>query len=149
MKLNRRSLVRLISYYPPYIGAGIRLREISPDIRRVVVEMKLRWYNRNLYGAHFGGSLYAMCDPFFAIIIYSFLGDQYVVLDKSASIKFKKQGKGTVRAEFQVADEILREIKQEADRNGKTTHTFTVNVLDEEGTIIAEVAKEIYVRKLG
>lgn len=148
MKLSRRSLVRLISYYPPYIGAGIRLKEISPDIRRVAVEMKLRWYNRNLYGGHFGGSLYAMCDPFFAIIVYAYLGDQYIVLDKSATIQFKKQGTGTVHAVFQIDDDILRNIREEVDRLGKTTRTFTAHVQDDQGGIIAEVEKEIYVRKL-
>ncbi|MBM4167785.1 MAG: DUF4442 domain-containing protein [Ignavibacteria bacterium] len=148
MKLRRTNLIRLIRYYPPYIGAGIRLREISPDIRRFVVEMKLRWYNRNLYGGHFGGSLYAMCDPFFAIIVYAYLGDQYIVLDKSASIQFKKQGRGTVRAIFQLEDDVLQAIKEEVDRNGKTTRSFTAQVLDDQGMTIAEVEKEIYVRKL-
>ena len=37
------------------------------DFRTARVRLKLRWYNRNFFGVHFGGSLFAMTDPFFAL----------------------------------------------------------------------------------
>jgi hypothetical protein len=60
-----RKLRRGINLYPPYLGAGVRITRISDDFRDVEVEMPLRFYNRNYFGTHFGGSLYSMCDPFY------------------------------------------------------------------------------------
>ena len=58
-----------MNFYPPYIGAGVRVRHISADMRLVQVKMVLRWYNRNYVGTQFGGSLYSMVDPFFVLML--------------------------------------------------------------------------------
>lgn len=57
--------LRLMNLYPPLVGAGIRIKEVSPAHDRVVVEMKLTWWNANFARTHFGGSLYMMIDPFY------------------------------------------------------------------------------------
>ena len=49
---------RLINMYPPYLGAGVRITHVSEDFLNLEVEMPLRFYNRNYFGTHFGGSLY-------------------------------------------------------------------------------------------
>jgi hypothetical protein len=75
------------------------------------------------------------------------LGDDYIVWDKSASIDFKKPGKGTVFAEFRISPKELSEIKKEVDQVGKKTFTFPCEVIDNEGKIIANLSKDVYVRK--
>ncbi len=138
---------RLINFYPPLIGAGIRMTYLAPDATTVRVEMKLTWLNRNVVGVHFGGSLYAMCDPFFMLILMSNLGEEYIVWDKAASIKFLKPGRGTVRATFHIPPEKIAEIRAQADAGGKIEPTFTVDVVDEAQQVIAQVEKLLYVRK--
>jgi hypothetical protein len=66
---------------------GIRAKSFREDFTQFEVELRARWYNRILFGTHFGGSLYAMCDPFFVFIITMNLGDKYIVWDKSATIR--------------------------------------------------------------
>src|SRR4051812_33729390 len=78
--------------YPPFFAAGIRIERISPDFREMDIGMKLHWYNKNYVGTHFGGSLYAMTDPFFMMILIQKLGSDYIVWDKGAKIDFKKPG---------------------------------------------------------
>ncbi len=39
-------------------------------------------------GTHFGGSLYAMTDPFFALMLQANLGGEYLVWDKAGSIDY-------------------------------------------------------------
>ncbi|MCX4198124.1 DUF4442 domain-containing protein [Methylobacterium organophilum] len=73
-----------MNFYPPYIGAGVRVRHISADMRLVQVKMVLRWYNRNYVGTQFGGSLYSMVDPFFVLMLMENLGRDYIVWDKAA-----------------------------------------------------------------
>jgi hypothetical protein len=147
MTQQRRTsvLLRMLSLWPPYLGAGIRVRT-SADLRTFAVRMKLRWWNRNYVNTHFGGSLYSMCDPFFMLILVQALGRGYVVWDKAATIRFRRPGKGTVRATFHIPQERVEEIRAAADRGEKVEPVFTVAVLDEQGEVVAEVEKLLYVR---
>jgi acyl-coenzyme A thioesterase PaaI-like protein len=94
------ALKLLFNAYPPYLMTGITVREIASDWRRVVVRMGLHWYNRNYFGTHFGASLYAMTDPFYAIMLSRNIGPDYIVWDRAAQIEFLRPGRGRVTAEF-------------------------------------------------
>lgn len=145
MNFRQRMMARLVNFYPPMLGAGIRSRVV--DERTVEVEMKLTVFNRNLVGVHFGGSLYAMCDPWFMLILMRLLGRDYIVWDKAASIQFKKPGRGRVKARFHVPLERLDGIRRDVDANGRVEPIFKVDVLDDEGQVIATVEKVLYVRR--
>ncbi|MBW8308694.1 MAG: DUF4442 domain-containing protein [Candidatus Paracaedibacteraceae bacterium] len=147
MKLKRSTLLKLINYWLPFLGAGIKIKSISNDILSVEVEMRLRWWNRNYVGTHFGGSLYAMTDAFFMMILLENLGTDYIVWDKAATIRFKKPGRGTVRAHFHIPAEEIERIRHLADTTYKVEPQFTINVVDDSGTVIAEVDKLLYVRR--
>lgn len=88
-----------------------------------------------------------MCDPFFVFAAYSYFGDSYILWDKSASIEFKRPGKGTVQALFEIPDDRLAEMKEEVDQAGKKTFHFTAEVKDKDHNIVAVVQKEIYIRR--
>jgi hypothetical protein len=62
--MKKTWLLRLINFWPPYLGSGVKVIHISPDVRSIEVRMDLKFWNRNYVGVHFGGSLYAMTDPF-------------------------------------------------------------------------------------
>ena len=134
----------MINYYPPLFGAGIRSNYI--DERTIQVEMKLTRLNRNIVGVHFGGSLYAMCDPWFMLILMRLLGKEYIVWDKAASIQFLRPGKGRVSATFYISPERENEIRAAAEA-GKVEPTFSVDVVDDDGQVIARVDKLLYVKK--
>ena len=146
MKLNARLLQRGMKYWPPFLGAGIRVRRLSEDFRDAVVELRLGRFNRNYVGTHFGGSLYAMTDPFFMIMLLHNLGDDYLVWDKSGSIEYVAPGRGTVSAHFHLSERRIAEIRAEAAGGAKIFPEFEVNVKDEAGAIVARVRKTLYVR---
>jgi acyl-coenzyme A thioesterase PaaI-like protein len=133
--------------WPPFLGAGIHVRHIAPDVQEVDVEMKLRWWNANYVGTHFGGSLFAITDAFYMLMLMANLGRDYIVWDKAASIRYRRPGKGTVRTEFRLTDAQLDDIREKLKTLPKYEPTFTVQVKDEQGTVIAEVEKLLYVRK--
>jgi len=141
------ALRRWINLWPPFLGAGIRVKHIAPDMKAVDVEMKLRWWNANYVGTHFGGSLFAMTDAFYMLMLMANLGRDYIVWDKAASIRYRKPGRGTVRAEFRLTDAQLDHIREKLKSLPKYEPTFKVEVKDEQGTVIAEVEKLLYVRK--
>lgn len=138
----------LLNTYVPYLGAGVRIRRIAPDATWFEVEMRLRPWNKNYFGTHFGGSLYAMCDPFFALILTENLGPDYVVWDKEAAIRFRRPGRGIVRARFEVTAQELEDVKRRVEEgDGKAVVAFTVEVVGEDGQVVAEVDKVESVRR--
>jgi len=139
--------IKMINWYPPYIGAGIKLKKVNQDKTRMEVELRKTWFNKNLFGTHFGGSLYSMCDPFYVFIVHNYLGRGYVVWDKSAEIKFIKPGTGKVRAIFEISQEKLLQLKEEVDSAGKHTVFFETVIKNESDQLVAKVRKEIYMRK--
>ncbi len=138
-------MLRAINIWPPLLGAGIRVLWRSD--RMVDVEMKLRPWNRNYVGTHYGGSLYSMTDPFYMLMLMENLGRDYIVWDKAASIRFRKPGKGRVKAEFRLSDAQLDEIRDKLKTQEKYEPTFLVEVKDEAGDVVAEVQKILHVRK--
>jgi Domain of unknown function (DUF4442) len=147
MAIAKRHLRWLINLWPPFLGAGIRVTRLQPDWKAIDVEMKLRFWNRNYVGTHFGGSLYAMTDPFYMLMLIENLGRDYIVWDKSASIRFRQPGKGKVFAAFRLSDRQIEDLRRELKTQEKLAPTFAVEVKDETGAVIAEVQKVLHIRK--
>ena len=141
------ALRRWINLWPPFLGAGIRVTRIAPDMKAVDVEMKLRWWNANYVGTHFGGSLFALTDAFYMLMVMANLGCDYIVWDKAASIRYRMPGKGTVRAEFRLSDAQLDDIREKLKTLPKYEPTFQVEVKDVSGEVVARVEKLLHVRK--
>jgi Domain of unknown function (DUF4442) len=144
---SSHALRRWINLWPPFLGAGIRVKRIAPDMKAVDVEMKLRWWNANYVGTHFGGSLFAMTDAFYMLMLMANLGRDYIVWDKAATIRYRKPGRRTVRAEFRLSDSQVEDIREKLKSLPKYESVFIIEVKDEAGVVIAEVEKVLHVRK--
>lgn len=136
-----------INLWPPFVGAGIRVRYVAPDFREIYVEMELGLRNRGYFGTHFGGSLYAMTDPFFALMVLRNLGPGYTVWDQAASIDYVAPGRGTVHARFVLTESDLAQIRRATEDGEKHLHLFNVEVRDENKLVVARVEKVVYVRR--
>jgi hypothetical protein len=88
-----------------------------------------------------------MTDPFYMLMLMEDLGRDYIVRDKAATIRFRKPGKGTVRAEFRLTQEQLDDIRRTLANQEKYEPTFLVEVKDSTGTVVAEVQKVIHIRR--
>lgn len=137
----------LLNLYPPYLGTGIVVRSIASDFRAITVQMKLRWYNRNYVNTHFGGSLYAMTDPFYMLMLLRILGSDYIVWDKSAHIEFVKPGRGTLTAQFTLDNQQIEAILRHTAGGDKYFPEFITDITNEAGQSVARVTQVLYVRK--
>jgi len=147
MRFTARQLRNGMKWWPPFLGAGIRVKSFSDDFRDAVVEMKLGRLNRNAVGTHFGGSLYAMADPFLAIMLMHNLGDRYLVWDKAGSIDYVAPGRGIVHARFALTEERIAGIRAQAAGGEKVLPEFQVEVRHKsDDTLVALVRKTLYVR---
>lgn len=139
-------LRRLLNLYPPFLFAGIRCLSVADDFRHARVALRQRWYNRNYVGTHFGGSLYAMTDPFFMIMLMQNLGSDYLAWDRRGEIEFVRPGTGTVTAEFVITEQDLAQIRSATAGGDKTEHWFSTAVIDAQGEVVARVRKQVYAR---
>src|SRR5882672_1115844 len=136
-----------LNLWPPFLGAGIYVRRLSADLRCVEVERRLGRLNRHQKGTHFGGSLYAMTDPFCALLVRHNLPPDYLVWDKAATIDFIAPGRGRVHARFELTQSDIDAILRMTASGDKHLHVFHIDVVDAEGLTVAQVAKMIYVRR--
>lgn len=146
-KIPHSLLIKIGNLYPPFWGAGIQVDELKEDATEIRVSLPLRWYNRNYVGTQFGGSIYAMTDPFYMLLYMTQLGSNYIVWDKSACIDFIKPGKSTLRAKFTVSPAEVADLKQRLEEEEKLIIEKTVLVHDDSGVLVAEVRKKLYFRK--
>jgi len=146
-RLLKRHMRRLLNLWPPFLGAGIRVKRLQPDWKEIDVELNLHFWNANFVGTHYGGSLYSMTDPFYMLMLIENLGRDYIVWDKSANIRFRKPGQGRLVARFRLSDEQIEAIRRDLQTQPKIEPTFLVEVTDESGAVIAEVQKVLHVRK--
>lgn len=147
MNLRQKILFKIANFWPPFWGAGIRIDHVSKDFMEVDVSLKLRFWNRNYVGTAYGGSLYSMSDPFYMLMLINLLGKGYIVWDKGATIRFLRPGKSKVYAQFRLTNEQLNTFKEELKSKNKIEPVLTVYIKNEEGEVIAEVDKVLYIKK--
>jgi acyl-coenzyme A thioesterase PaaI-like protein len=147
VEMSAGVLRRGMNLWPPFLGAGVRVTRVADDYREVDVTLKLGLLNRNYFGTQFGGSLFAMTDPFFALMMLKNLGPGYVVWDKAGAIRYRKPGRGDVFARFRLDAAAIARARRATARGGRHEPTFTVAIVDRAGETVAEVDKTLYVRR--
>jgi len=145
--ISPANMRRVLNLWPPFLFAGVHVGRIARDWRQARVELRMRPWNRNYVGTHFGGSLFAMTDPFWMILTMKALGRDYIVWDQAGSIEFVKPGRGTVHADFALDEATLDDIRAHTQHGAKHLRWFETDVVDDEGEVVARVRKQIYVRR--
>jgi acyl-coenzyme A thioesterase PaaI-like protein len=135
-----------MNLWPPFRGAGIRVRHVADDWSEVRVELSAGRLKRNYVGTHYGGSLFSMTDPFYALMLIQRLGERYLVWDQAATIDFVAPGRSRVSAVFSLSESQVQGIRDQASGGQKVLPQFDVEVKDEAGALVARVRKTLYVR---
>lgn len=140
-------LRRGMNLWPPFLLTGIHIDEVSDDFRRVRVRLRRTRLTTNYVGTQFGGSLFAMTDPFWMIMMMRNLGPGYVVWDKAGEIEFVSPGRTAVTAEFVLDPVVVDEVRAAADAGEKVLRWLEVDVVGTDGAVVARVRKQLYVRR--
>lgn len=144
--MRASTLRRLLNLWPPYLFSGIRVLSISDDYTEANVALRLRPWNRNYVKSQFGGSLFAMVDPFWMLLAMHQLGGDYYVWDKAGAIDFVAPGYEDVYAYFKLEDGVVDELRAAAASGDKVLRWFETEVTTASGQLIARVRKQLYVR---
>ena len=135
------------NWFPAFRRTGGRITYIAADWNEVRVRLPLSWRTRNYVGTMFGGCLYAAADGIYMVMLIKLLGPEYVVWDKSASIRFRKPCRTTVYATFAIDRKEIDTIRAELTTETKLERQYQVDWTDREGTIYASVETTIHFRR--
>lgn len=138
---------RYMNLWPPFAFSGIRIIHLDPGFQSATVRLRMHWWNRNVAGVHFGGSLFAMTDPFWMMLLLRHLGRDHVIWDRAAEVDFIKPGTGDVTAQFVLKPDDVERLRDLAAGGAKVLEWFTVDITDGTGEVVARVRKQVYVRR--
>jgi acyl-coenzyme A thioesterase PaaI-like protein len=133
------------NWIPVYRRTGGQVTYIATDLREVHVRIPLNWKTRNYVGTMYGGTMYSAVDPFYMVMLIRLLGPDYVVWDKSASIRFRRPARGTLAAKFIVTEEETQNITSLLAQQGKVEREYVVALTDADGVECAVVTKTVHV----
>jgi acyl-coenzyme A thioesterase PaaI-like protein len=140
-------LRRGMNLWPPFLLTGIHIEEVADDFRHVRVRLRRSPLTTNYVGTQFGGSLFAMTDPFWMVMVMRNLGPSYVVWDKAAEIEFVAPGRTAVTADFVLDPAVVDEVRAAADAGERVLRWFGTEVVGTDGVVVARVRKQLYVRR--
>lgn len=144
---DARAMRLAMNAWPPFAFAGIRVTRMDDDYRHVDVVLRKHRLTSNYVNTQFGGSLFAMTDPFWMIMIMNNLGRDYVVWDKAAQIEYVTPGRTDVTASFTLTQADLDDIRAQTADGAKHLRWFDNDVVDADGAVVARVRKQVYVRR--
>ncbi|MGO1507031.1 MAG: DUF4442 domain-containing protein [Microbacterium sp.] len=147
MKITPRRLALGMSLWIPNLFSGIRVRRFSDDWTHATVELHINVFTRNYVKTAFGGSMSAMTDPYFFMLVMHQLGRDYVVWDTRGEIEFLKPGRGVLTAHFHVTPEQAQALRERAQGGAKVLQWFETEITDRDGDVVAKVRREVYIRE--
>jgi len=133
--------------WPVIWGTGGRITFIAHDRRELRIKLPLNWRNRNYIGSLFGGSMFAITDPMYMVMLIHLLGPKYFVVDKMGTIRFLKPGRSTLFATFRIPEEETTAIRQALEHQEMLDRVYTVDLVDAMGVVHATVERTVHIRK--
>jgi acyl-coenzyme A thioesterase PaaI-like protein len=147
MRITPRRLAIGMSLWLPNLFSGIRVVRFAEDWTEATVRLHVNVLTRNYVKTAFGGSLSAMTDPYFFMLVMHQLGRDYVVWDTKGEIEFLRPGRGVLTARFAVSREKAQELRERAHGGAKVLEWFETEITDASGEVVARVRREVYVRE--
>lgn len=142
----RARLVRMgFNLHPAFRSTGGRVVHVAPDLRHIRVRLPLSWKTKNIVGSLYGGSLFAITDGPHPAMLMMALGEDYIVWDKAASIRYRKPGYSTLYADFWLTPEDLAGIRSALARQHEVDWTFQIDIKDRSGVVHTVVERTIYI----
>lgn len=132
--------------WTPLLYSGIEITHIAEDFTRITAVLREYQETQNTHGTQFGGSLFAMTDPIYPMMLHHYFADRCYIWDKCATIDFIKPGRGDVFLDCSISREQIDEITKVIETGEKCLPEFEVRIFDSEGETVAIAKRTLYVR---
>ena len=139
-------LVRMgFNLHPAFRSTGGRVVHVAPDIRHIRIRLPLTWKTKNIVGSLYGGSLFAITDGAHPAMLMAALGEDYIIWDKAASIRYRKPAYTTLYADFRLMPEDLAGIGAGLAEQHELDWTFQIDIKDADGVVHTVVERTVYI----
>lgn len=140
----------LLNVWPLFLGARIRVKRFQSDWSEIDVEMKLRFWNSNYVGTHYGGSLCSMAEPFNMLMLIENFGPR---LHREGQVRHHSFQEARNGSRFCGIPTLRRANRGNTgsteDRRERRENrpSFALEIKDESGAVVAEVQKQLHIRR--
>lgn len=141
-----RRMARFFSLWPPLSGSGVRITNISDDWSSGRLELKSSWWNLNMHGAAFGGTLFAMTDVLFGTLVMARLGSDYEAWTRTGTFQFLSPGKRGAYLEVEVDDELVEWMRSTVAGDGYCNVPCTSVIYNKDGSVVGIGQQDLHVR---
>jgi len=131
--------------HPAFRSTGGRVVHVAPDLCHMRVRLQLSWKTKNIIGSLYGGSLFAITDGAHPAMLMAALGEDYIIWDKAANIRYRKPGYSTLYADFRVTPAELAAIRGALAEQHEVDWTFEIDIKDDEGVVHTVVERTVYI----
>ena len=131
--------------FPAFRGTGGRLVSVSPDFLTITARLRYNWRTKNIMGSVYGGSLFAVTDGPHPIILMAALGPESVVLDKAASIRYRKPAYEDLTVKFHFSPQEILEIEHRLQQEKELEYLVKMDLTGNDGSVFATVERTLYV----
>lgn len=137
----------LANITPAYRRTGASITYIANNFQEVHIALPLNWLTRNHMNMIWGGSLYGAIDPIYGVMLWKLLGPKYIVVDKSATIHFRRPGRTKLHARFVVDDSELLWLRTALKSQSKLDRRYQVELHDSDGLVHVVCEKTVHIRR--
>lgn len=119
---------------------------LADDWTSVIVDY-VNVFTRNDVQTAFGGSMSAMTDPYYVMLVLHQLGRYDVVWETRGERELVTPGLSLLTARFEVPREKAAELRERAGGGATALEWFETGITDASGDVVARVGREVYVRE--
>ncbi len=149
---SARKLRLLLNFFPPLLFSRVRLKKVSPDFLSMEVRVRRSILNTNFERSIFGGTIFSAADPFYSLMYWQALAHKGVktqVFLKKAEVHYKKPALTHLTLRFKLEERELMEVRQELEQAGKAERWHTVEAVNIEGVLCAEIRTLVHLKLRG
>ncbi|PIE42363.1 MAG: hypothetical protein CSA47_00635 [Gammaproteobacteria bacterium] len=147
--LNDRDPQRLINFYhslPCTANSGAKILSISEGLDHIVMKIPFNEQTKNFMGITYGGAMYSATDAVYVTMLWYRLGYDYLVIDKSSTVKYLRPGTEDLTVEFHLPESEINAIKAELKSKKSTSRNYPINIVNGKGKAVCKITKEIVIR---
>lgn len=137
---------RLFNIWPPLLGSGVHITHIEDDWSGGRLELNLSWWNRNMHGSGFGGTLFAMTDVLFGTLVMGRLGEDYEAWTRTGTFQYISPGRKGAYLDVEVNDELLAWMKEVVAEDGYCNVPYTSVIYNKDGSVVGIGQQDLHVR---
>lgn len=141
--LKSRFLRWGFNFFPAYFSTGAKITFLSSDFQEIHLEIPHTWRTRDSSGEIFKGIQYAAVDPVYPKMLRTNLGDDFVVEEKEASIRFLEPCNTGLIGQFEIPEEELDRIRDELSHHDSIIRVYKIELSGENGGTKTEVEKTL------